>query len=114
MRWVFTAYTALIVVVSLYPSERAPLQGVDKGAHFAAYALLTLLGLAAFSSGAGKVLAVLFALCLGPMLEIVQGFIATRNTSLADEMANLTGALVGVAVYLLVSRFRSGHSWRSG
>lgn len=89
-----------------------PANTSDKVAHFAAYALLGAL-LARAVAGAvlvGYTGATVWKAWMGATLyaasdELHQSFVPGRTASLADGLADSTGALVGAVAMLLIARW---------
>ena len=73
--------------------------------HFICYALLSLSLAGVFARGR-KFLAPLVALGFGVLMEIVQGFIPSRDASFLDIGVNLLGISLGFGVYLLWASFK--------
>ncbi len=67
--------------------------------------MLGLLGLAAHPLPANGFRIALALALYGILLEGGQAFIPGRDPSLADALANLSGAVLGVAVYGLWNKF---------
>lgn len=109
-RWVPAAgFALLLLVTSLVPvpgSDSVPvptLLGVplDKWVHAVGYGVLTgLLAWGGRTRGVADVAVVVFvAIGYGAGIEVLQGFVPSRGTSVADGVANAVGAvLAGVAV----------------
>ena len=77
-----------------------------------AYAILQLLWLNAFSKrswSTAKTIAIAFLLAsaYGALDEVHQGFVPGRYASLSDVVADLTGCVIGVLVWLGLSRVRT-------
>ena len=105
-------YMAAIFVVSGIPNlGPLPANTSDKVAHFAAYALLGALVARAIAGAtwAGYTFttiwqAWLFATLYGGTDELHQAFVAGRTPSVADGVADSTGALLGALVALVIAR----------
>ena len=91
---VFCLGVLMVGALSLAPQTSIPETGVsDKIEHFLAYGILCLSGCIAF---AGRKVSILFGLMVyGIALEGLQSFIPGRISSLADIIANCTGAGMG-------------------
>ncbi|NJB87492.1 VanZ family protein [Lewinella marina] len=113
MRFITALYALLLIYVSLAPGQRIPgifnwgeLFSPDKIAHFGAYAFFAVL--LSFSNGMASrwkraATAALLAALFGVLMEVLQGIAGTgRDFDPVDMVANLIGALLGGAVYLLL------------
>ena len=113
LRWApVLAWAALVVVWAVIPGRVLPgkvVPGLDKIAHFAFYAVLALLAQRAVRRSRLTSWAAVTVSCglLGAMLELVQHFLPGRSMSIADMLANLAGAAVGSAAYILWTRKRA-------
>ena len=82
--------------------------GQDKIAHFGAYLVLGLLLTHATSrSGMPVLLAIGLGFFYGVTDEMHQSRVPGRSAELADWIADAAGTLVGVLIYLWVSRLRA-------
>jgi VanZ family protein len=105
--WKPAAWLAVIVFLSLMPSNRMPgislFPHADKVAHAFFYfimAVLLMRPLSRFYPMGKYLLAVAFCLVTGILVEIMQEhLVASRSGNLADGLANLSGASVGVLVW---------------
>lgn len=101
-------YWLALVIATHLPGQQVPhqLDPVDKFLHITAYAGLSFLALFAFRPfGASKVFMVgLVALLAvhGIIDEVTQGLIPGRYPSALDAMADATGAVVGVGLFIAV------------
>lgn len=96
----FVLYVALVIGLSLQPSESATDLGLfDKAVHFAVYFLMAILAFLAFRSKGARAVALAITFSLGAILELGQGLVVDRNPSFVDEIANVLGALTGVLTY---------------
>ena len=109
-------YATFLAVVSLKPEQQIPkifdwseLFSPDKFAHFTAYAIFAVLlsfstaGRSVFKSTATAVSA---AALFGVLMEVLQGIAGTgRFYDPVDMVANLLGALLGGAIYLLLRTY---------
>lgn len=101
--WLF-----FVFVLSVYPIEgKGAIPHADKALHFAMYAVTCAL-LYVVLKGNGKFksplfVAVLLSASYGLLMEVIQGFTATRSFSLLDESANVLGAL-SAAGYIALKR----------
>ena len=115
-RYVTAGYALLLAYLSLSPGQRIPgildwseLFSPDKVAHFGAYAVFTVL----LTSSLGRMgywqrvgLATVTAATFGALMEILQGVSGTgREYDPVDMVANLLGALLGAALYILFIKF---------
>ena len=100
-----SAYTALIIIVSLLPSTGLPsASGTDKVEHFFAYLLLAFLvslTLRRRAEGREMLLAFLFGTGLGVLIEILQGMGGVRTCSSWDAVADSLGAAAGCLAYTI-------------
>ena len=104
-------WICLILIGSLMPSgppgpAGLTFPGMDLVFHFAAYAVfaaLTAWALEGSPVSARGCMAVVFPLCIGGMLEVVQPLVG-RTMSWKDAVANGAGALVGFALAEAVLR----------
>ncbi len=103
---IFIGYAAVVIAVSLMPSgDIITVTYMDKLFHFTMYFFMALLALVAFRSLWSRILALMFTYGLGFMLEWGQGFVAGRTPSMTDNLANILGASLGIAVFLLWQKF---------
>jgi VanZ family protein len=96
--WLFPLALAVVVWGELKPSHHGP-EGLDKLLHFIAY--FGLAGIASVALGRTRpaLWAALALAAFGGVLEIVQSFVG-RDAEWGDELANIIGVFVGVAVGL--------------
>ena len=107
LRVVFVLLLAAIIYLSIAPGEATPISGLfwDKAQHALAYAVLGLVGLAAFG-GRWPVLVALFAVSGG--LEIAQALMPYgRQGDLLDMVANGTGLVLALLAWRFGVRLRS-------
>lgn len=97
---------AIIGFGTLYPMPSSPmLGGNDKLQHFAAFAALAFpISLARPKTAPYMVAA---ALLYGGIIEVAQPFVG-RDRSLADLMADVTGAALGAGAAVLLNRLLGG------
>lgn len=114
--WVPVIIWCLIIFyLSSRPNLEIPikLSYIDLGGHAAFYALLALLlGRAVQLKNRSSKLKYSFAVIIsatiyGAFNEVYQSYIPTRDPSLADEIANLAGACIGVLMYYAYIGWRS-------
>ncbi|ANH71105.1 hypothetical protein ABE85_26295 (plasmid) [Mitsuaria sp. 7] len=89
---------------SPHPPPAADL-GWDKANHFTAFGTLAVIGLQCLAAGPRRrwiVLAVLLA--YGILIELVQSQIPGRDADAQDVLADMIGAVIGVAVHALLLR----------
>lgn len=105
----------VVIVGSLLPQLAPPSGNIfDKVIHVAAYACLTLLGLAALTGWRTRGLAVGLLLVLGIAIEWMQGSLGGREASALDVAANAVGILVGLAIFALcLTRIPLCRAWFS-
>ncbi|HEV2130320.1 MAG TPA: VanZ family protein, partial [Longimicrobiaceae bacterium] len=96
-------WTAILFGLSSRPTLPVDLGGgLDKLAHFGAYALLgLLLAHGQARSGIALLWAVAAGMLIGALDEFYQGFAPGRATELADWAADTLGVLTGVSLYHL-------------
>lgn len=83
----------------LPPSELPSIDGNDKLAHLAAYALLMTMAVQVLQRRAALLAAAAFLALLGGGLELAQGaFTARRQADPADALANLAGVGLGACL----------------
>jgi VanZ family protein len=106
-------YTMVTEFLSISRSAlSASLRGSPNLGHFLCYALLSL-SLSGVFSRRNKYLAPLVALIFGMLMEAVQIFIPSRDSSLLDIGFNILGIAVGFGLYaFLVSYRRRSHEVR--
>jgi VanZ family protein len=102
----------VIMVASLLPESSPPMAAIDRLAindvllHFVAYGILSLLP----SLRERRRVAVVLALCslvLGLGLEVAQGLVGGRTSSLSDLSGNVAGVLCGSVPILWIRRGRA-------
>jgi hypothetical protein len=113
-RWLpAVLWAAVLFAVSSQP--RLPMDlggGLDKGAHFGAYAVLgTLLAHALYGRAGGLILPLLLGSTVGALDEVYQSTVPGRATEVMDWVADTLGAVTGVLAYRL---FRSRWDRRAG
>lgn len=89
---------------SPHPPPAADL-GWDKANHFTAFGTLAFIGLQGLAAGPRRrwiVLATLLAYGIG--IELVQSQIPGRDAEAADVLADMIGAVIGLAAHALVLR----------
>ncbi len=93
----FWGMVALTIIVSLrpMPEEIPTLLSYDKLIHMLGYLVLTALGLLGYQQRNWAIVA--FAIGLGIVIELIQPYTG-RTFSIADMIANATGALLGLYV----------------
>ncbi len=113
VQWITGAYALLLVYVSLAPGQRIPgifdwgeLFSPDKIAHFGAYAFFAVLlsfSIGRASTGKRAATAATVAALFGVLMECLQAIAGTgRDFDPVDMAANLIGALLGAAIFLLL------------
>lgn len=103
-RLAFIAGVGLVMALSLAPASALPPLGLwDKFEHAAAYALLAATGCIGFASRRGRIAVVIGLAVYGGAIELVQPVVsASRESSVADWVANLTGIGIGYALARLI------------
>ena len=113
-----TGYAALVALASLLPGNRLPtipdwsrLFSPDKVAHFGVYAIFALLLSVCFSErGKTRTTVIAFSVAagFGALMEILQGISGTgRQADVVDMVANALGALLGIAIWLLLQQLKN-------
>jgi VanZ family protein len=97
-------WTALIAsyLAALVPQEIAPRFGSlsDKGAHFIAFAVLTILLQMAYTPIWIKTF--LWLLSYAVWIEISQLFTSDRSSEMLDVIADAIGIVIGLTVYFII------------
>ncbi|WP_290648994.1 VanZ family protein [Aquisalimonas sp.] len=99
-RWLWLLAMTFIVIGSLIPlsiPDEALVPG-DKLQHIAAYALLGLLAMLAFSSLPLAAIAAVAMVGLGVAIEVVQYFLPWRQFEWLDMAANALGVALGMTM----------------
>lgn len=91
----------LITYFSLKTPDGHDLPTNDKVGHFLAYTILSIHLLLLSKTKQGNILAILFSVFYGLLMEFFQGFVPERERSVLDAIANSFGVLVGVGIVLL-------------
>jgi VanZ family protein len=106
-------YTMVTEFLSISRSQlSATLRGSPNLGHFLCYALLSL-SLSGVFSRRNKYLAPLVAVVFGMLMEVVQIFIPSRDSSLLDIGVNILGIAVGFGLYAFwVNHRRRSHEVR--
>lgn len=103
----FYGCLAAVAVLSLVPAATLPDPGVsDKLSHLVAYAVLCLLGLAAYPGRAAFAWMVIGLLGYGALMELLQTLSPGRSMEGADILANGAGVLIGALCTLLAGAVR--------
>lgn len=100
-------YVILIITISLVPSSSKSgiqIEHLDKIGHFGAYALLGFLSCMIYKKHHLIIALTLFGIGLGILLELLQSYIPSRTTSMADAIANTAGVISGIIVYRFYKR----------
>ena len=93
-----------VIVLSVIPKEAIPSLGLpDILAHMAAYAALASAGGIAFRGARSLFMLAAGLLFLGASLELVQGFLPSRDASGYEFLANMTGIALGSAAAISTS-----------
>lgn len=96
-------WLAMVFFLSVMPTEGGPtpFEGADKAVHFILYFITCLLFYVELKKkqayARSLVLAVLLSSLYGYAMEVAQSYTDARTYSLADESANIAGALAGAA-----------------
>ena len=106
---IFIAYTLFVIFLSLFPLPASPAVGyTDKVVHFVLYGILVFVAYVSVSTLKRRLYLFLFAIVLGITLEFFQIYVPGRYASLLDTAANVGGALTGLIICLLYTRFYGG------
>lgn len=105
LRWLlFGAWTALVVVALVVPTDRMPKvfwRGLDKVAHTA---MFTVMGTLAQAAAPWAAVGVALPLAVG--LELAQKKLPYRTYDNVELLANVIGVAVGLALYEASTRLR--------
>jgi len=94
-RWAFWLCAAAVLALCLMPPVRhLPSTGWDKANHALAFAMLALLGLAAYPAPRARVLWGLIA--YGALIEVLQSLTGYRTAEWLDLAADAVGVVAGV------------------
>lgn len=97
---------AAVALMSLLPQQDIPRVDVsDKVEHFAAYAILAILGAFGFLGRRSWLCLLLFLPTFGAVMELLQAFSPGRSPDIADAAANMVGVMVGLMVAAVAQRF---------
>lgn len=100
--------TIFILIVITYYSLKPPtthnLPTNDKLGHFLAYSTLSFHLLLLYSTKKNRILAILFAVSYGLLMELIQGFIPGRQSSFYDILANTSGVAIGLIIISLFKK----------
>jgi len=93
-RWVFAASLVGVMISALAPPQMvvSPM-GWDKLDHATTFAMLTIVGLSAYSGRKAQVL--LGLLGYGVLIELLQSFTDYRSAEVLDVVADAVGILIG-------------------
>ena len=90
---------AAVALMSLLPQQDIPRVDVsDKAEHFAAYAILAVLGAFGFLGRRTWLWLLLFLPTFGAVMELLQAFSPGRSPDIADAATNMVGVMVGLLV----------------
>lgn len=104
-RWLLAIAMLTLLVLSLMPATQSmPTTGWDKSNHMLGFAVLALLGHAAWLGRTWTVL--LGLLAYGGLIEVLQSFTPDRMAEWGDLLADGVGLLIGKACALLLMRRR--------
>ena len=95
-------------ILAILPQENVPelTPFNDKGNHFLAFSVLTLLLLHAYR--VKYFTAFILMLLYGVLIEVSQLFAVNRHGELLDVLADSIGAAVGILLYWLIKKFYRG------
>lgn len=101
-RIVFVLCILAVGVFSVVPEQFVPGMGLsDNSRHFAAYALITFLGLSACRSLRAAAGVIVGVIVMGGALELAQLYMPSRAGDLTEFWYNCLGVLVGAALMSL-------------
>lgn len=93
-RWAFWLCAASVLALCLMPpAQHLPSTGWDKANHALAFAVLAVLGLAAYPARAARVL--LGLLAFGALIELLQSLTGYRTAEWLDLVADAAGLAAG-------------------
>lgn len=109
LRFLFICSLVAVAILSLLPPNAEPSVSFlsDKLQHASAYAWLALIGAIAYSSRRANMALVVMLPIFGAAIELAQYFVPGRTPELADAIANLIGALLGLALALGARHLRA-------
>ncbi len=98
--WLIIAWFCLctIFVLSLISIPKVVIikvDNIDKVEHLIAYAVLMFLFSQCYLQAKTRLVYAIAFICMGILLEVLQGLTATRQFEYADMIANSTGVVVG-------------------
>ena len=98
-------------ILAVLPQENVPelTPFNDKGNHFLAFFVLTLLLLHAYR--VKYLTAFVLMMLYGVLIEVSQLFTINRQGELLDVLADTIGVVIGILLYWLIERF---YFWNSG
>lgn len=102
LRLLLLIYVLFVIYMSLQPPSDGPVFYYDKLAHYLAYFAMAVMALLSFNSTRARFVAFALVLILGALLELGQSFVAGRDMSVYDGLANALGALSGLLLFRLV------------
>jgi VanZ family protein len=104
---VFFSSLLALAVLSLAPGEALPDTGVsDKLEHFAAYGVLSLMGMYAYPDKSRLWWVITGLVLYGISLETLQILVPSRFFSIGDIIANTLGVLSGYGLIFLMGKLR--------
>lgn len=110
MRACFALALGVVTVLLLLPSDELPDTGIwDKFEHALTFAVLALLGTAAFPERRHTWWLVFGLIGFGATCEILQTWVPGRSVSFADGLANAVGVLVAAAALALFRKRTKPH-----
>lgn len=96
---VFVAYTLLVSYLSLSaPDTIVNISTWDKIAHILAYTGFAVLAHTIAENSRQLLALLLFCVCFGIVIELLQGLTPERVSSVADVIANVSGLLIGTTM----------------
>jgi VanZ family protein len=108
--WLIIGYGLIILVIFLSLTSTpvdidTDLPYQDKLSHFLAYFSLTLWFMQIYHIRHHVIWWAIFFLCLGLLMEYLQGFNANRYSEAADMLANSLGVMAGVGLSMTPLRY---------
>lgn len=100
-----------VVTASLQPGLAPPGEfQLDKLIHFAVYAALSALPLAAIGQRGAAIAIGIVMVGSGLLVEWLQGFVPGRSASLGDALANGAGSVAGIVLWIALNKCAARHA----
>ena len=115
--WPTLVWTLFILILTLIPGSSLPSVSffqIDKLVHIFFFSVLMILSSYSFNRLKGNrhfqlnylLVAFLYCMCLGVLIEVLQLLVPGRDFSLADIIANMIGAAIGYLIYKVLQEQR--------